>query len=106
MIELTIDGKEVSVKEGVTLLDILGQQGIEVPTMCFLDSEEHFPTCMVCMVKDQTSDQLLPACSTLAAPGMTIVTDDSEVIEARKTALELLLSDHIGEWAVSRKLCK
>jgi ferredoxin len=97
MIELTIDGKEVSVKEGVTLLDILGQQGIEVPTMCFLDNEEHFPTCMVCMVKDQTSDQLLPACSTLAAPGMTIVTDDSEVIEARKTALELLLSDHIGE---------
>jgi NADH dehydrogenase/NADH:ubiquinone oxidoreductase subunit G len=64
MIELTIDGKEVSVKEGVTLLDILGQQGIEVPTMCFLDNEEHFPTCMVCMVKDQTSD---PNCYRLAA---------------------------------------
>jgi predicted molibdopterin-dependent oxidoreductase YjgC len=78
-------------------LDILKQEGINVPTMCFLDNEEHFPTCMICIVKDQKTDKLIPSCSTRVATGMDIISDDEEVIEARKTGLELLLSDHIGE---------
>ena len=97
MIKLKINGKEKEATPGSTILDMLKQEGIKVPTMCFLDNSEHFPTCMVCMVKDQKTNKLVPSCSTHIATGMDIITNDEEVIEARKTALELLLSDHVGE---------
>jgi NADPH-dependent glutamate synthase beta subunit-like oxidoreductase len=97
MIKLKVNGKEIEADKGLTVLDILKQEGINVPTMCFLDNEEHFPTCMICIVKDQKTDKLIPSCSTRVATGMDIISDDEEVIEARKTGLELLLSDHIGE---------
>jgi ferredoxin len=97
MIKLKINGKEIAADKSLTVLDILKQEGIHVPTMCFLDNSEHFPTCMVCIVKDQKTDKLIPSCSTHIAMGMDIITHDNEVTEARKTALELLLSDHVGE---------
>lgn len=97
MIKLKVNGKIKEATSGSTILDILRQEGINVPTMCFLDNNEHFPTCMVCIVKDKKTDKLIPSCSTHISTGMDIVTDDEEVIEARKTALELLLSDHVGE---------
>ncbi|MDZ7604191.1 MAG: 2Fe-2S iron-sulfur cluster-binding protein [Cyclobacteriaceae bacterium] len=97
MINLKINGKDTSVSEGSTLLDAIKSEGISVPTMCFLDNEEHFPTCMICIVKEEKSGKLVPSCSTRVSAGMEIITSDEEVIEARKTALELLLSDHIGE---------
>ena len=97
MIKLKINGREIVADKSLTVLDILKQEGITVPTMCFLDNSEHFPTCMVCIVKDQRLDKLIPSCSTHIAMGMDIITHDAEVIEARKTALELLLSDHVGE---------
>lgn len=97
MIKLNINGKEIETDQNLTVLDILKQEGIHIPTMCFLDNSEHFPTCMVCIVKDKRSDKLIPSCSTYAANGMDILTNIEEVMEARKTALELLLSDHVGE---------
>ena len=97
MITIKINGKDKEVPVGSTILDNLKKEGIEVPTMCFLENTEHFPTCMVCIVKDQQSDKFIPSCSTLVASDMDIVTNDTEVIEARKTALELLLSDHVGD---------
>lgn len=97
MIKLKINGKELETTKEATVLDVLRQEGVTVPTMCFLDNSEHFPTCMICIVKDQRTGKLIPSCSTHASTGMDIVSDDDEVKEARKTALELLLSDHIGE---------
>jgi NADPH-dependent glutamate synthase beta subunit-like oxidoreductase len=97
MIKLKVNGREIEADKGLTVLDILKQEGISVPTMCFLDNEEHFPTCMVCIVKDQKTDKLIPSCSTKVAMGMDIISHDEEVVEARRTGLELLLSDHIGE---------
>ncbi len=97
MIKIQIDGREREVAEGITILDALKNEGIEVPTMCFLENTEHFPTCMVCMVKDQKSNKFVPSCSTLVASGMDIISNDEEVVEARRTSLELLLSDHVGD---------
>jgi len=97
MITLKINGIDKKVVKGATLLDALKDEGIEVPTMCYLENTEHFPTCMMCIVKDQRNGQMIPSCSTLAAEGMEIISNDDEVIEARKTGLELLLSDHVGE---------
>lgn len=97
MITLKINGKQKKVAEGKTILDVLKSDGLHVPTMCHLDNTDHFPTCMVCIVKDHRNGQMIPSCSTYVAEGMELSTQDDEVNEARRTGLELLLSDHVGE---------
>ena len=97
MINVKINGKERDIAKGDTILNVLKKDGIVVPTMCFLENTEHFPTCMMCIVKDQRTGQMIPSCSTMVFEGMDIISNDEEVIEARKTSLELLLSDHVGE---------
>jgi ferredoxin len=97
MIKLVVNGVEIAAAKGATLLEVLKGEGIVVPTMCFLDNSEHFPTCMVCVVKDRRMDRLIPACSVHVATGMDIVSHDEEIAEARRTSVELLLSDHVGE---------
>lgn len=71
--------------------------GIDVPNMCWHDELEHFTSCMLCLVKDKSNSRLFPSCSVKATEGLEIVTDDSEIKEARQTALELLLSEHVGD---------
>ena len=80
-----------------TVLEIARAEGFDIPTMCHLDGHEHFPSCMVCVVKENSGGRLIPSCTTLAQDGMEIITNDQEVHEARKTGLELLLSDHVGD---------
>jgi len=97
MVKLKIDQKEVEVSRGKLLMDVIRESGTEVPTMCHLEGAEHFTSCMVCVVKDRLSGKILPSCSREAAEGMDIISMDEEVKEARKTALELLLSEHVGD---------
>ncbi len=95
MASLKIDG-ELVVAEG-TVLDACRQAGVEVPTMCFLNGRVHYTSCMVCVVKDVARGALVPACSAPVAEGMEIETSSDEVMEARRVAIELLLSEHVGE---------
>ena len=97
MPRLTIDNREVEVPNGDTILDAAGKLGIDIPTMCFLKGYEPSTSCMVCVVKVEGRAVLLPACGTLAEDGMRVQNDCEEVRQARKTALELLLSDHLGD---------
>ena len=97
MPKLSIDNHFVTVPEGATLLDAAAAAGIEIPTMCFRPGKPHFTSCMVCVVKDRTSGRMLPACSARAAEGMLIDCNSDAVKAARRAALELLLSDHIGD---------
>lgn len=97
MINLKINNNTIHVKEGETLLQAASRLGIRIPTMCHDENLEHFTSCQVCLVKDQKSGRLFPSCSARAQEGMDIVTNDDEVLEARRTALELLLSEHIGD---------
>ena len=97
MINLKINNIPIQVQETETLLQAARQLGISIPTMCHDDDLEHFTSCQVCLVKDQHSGRLFPSCSARAQEGMDILTDDEEVMEARRTALELLLSEHIGD---------
>jgi len=73
------------------------KMGIDIPNMCWHDELEHFTSCMLCLVKDQANGKLFPSCSVKATEGLEIVTVDDEIQEARKTALELLLSEHVGD---------
>lgn len=73
------------------------KMGIDIPNMCWHDELEHFTSCMLCLVKDQSNGKLFPSCSVKATEGLEIITDDAEIQEARQTALELLLSEHVGD---------
>jgi ferredoxin len=97
MPKLTIDEREVIVDNGATILDAAKKLGIKIPTMCFLEGYEPGTSCMVCVVKVDGSDSLVPACATIAKDGMRVQSDSEEVRQARKAALELLLSDHVGD---------
>ncbi len=99
MPKITIDNREVEVEAGTTILDAAQKLGISIPTMCYLRGHEATTSCMVCVVKLAGASGLVPACGTVAREGMRVESDSEEVREARKAALELLLSDHVGDCA-------
>ena len=83
-IEITIDGKRVSVAEGSTILDAAKKLGIETPTLCFLESLTPVNVCRVCVVELEGSRTLVPACSRKAEPNMSIKTDSERVRLSRR----------------------
>jgi NADPH-dependent glutamate synthase beta subunit-like oxidoreductase/ferredoxin len=97
MIQLTIDQKNIEVEEGTLVIKAAKQAGIDIPAMCYDERTEHFTSCMLCMVKDASNQRLFPSCSVKAVQGMNIITVDEEILETRKIALELLLSEHVGD---------
>ncbi|MBM3237766.1 2Fe-2S iron-sulfur cluster binding domain-containing protein [Candidatus Poribacteria bacterium] len=95
MPKLTIDNREVEVEQGSTLLDAAQKLGIDIPTLCFRAGCQPSTSCLVCVVK--VNNRLVPSCATLAEPGMQVESETSEIHQARRTTLELLLSDHVGD---------
>ena len=92
---LTIDGHAVSVTPGQTVLEASRALGLEIPTLCHLQQCGPLNSCLVCLVK--INGKLVPACGTPAQPGMAVESETDEVHLARRTALELLFSDHVGD---------
>lgn len=90
MVDLTIDGKAVSVLEGATILDACTRAGVETPTLCFLESLTPVNACRVCVVELEGSRALVPACARRAEAGMVIRTDTERVNHSRKMVLEFL----------------
>jgi NADPH-dependent glutamate synthase beta subunit-like oxidoreductase len=97
MINFKLNGKKMNASEESTILDVARKHGYDIPTMCHLEGHDHFASCLICIVKDQQTGKLIPSCTTRIQNSMDIITGDEEVLEARKTALELLLSDHVGD---------
>ncbi|MCE5328685.1 MAG: FAD-dependent oxidoreductase [Planctomycetaceae bacterium] len=97
MIRLTIDNQEVSVESGATLLDAARALGIEIPTLCHWGGCTPQTSCMVCLVKVEGMSRMLPSCATPAVEGMRVQSQTAEVLDARRTALELLLAEHLGD---------
>ena len=96
-ISLTINNKTVKGKEGETILKIALENGINIPNLCFDNKLTIFGACGLCLVEADGNPRLLRACATVAAPLMKINTESPRVIKARKTAIELLMADHIGD---------
>jgi NADPH-dependent glutamate synthase beta subunit-like oxidoreductase/ferredoxin len=95
--EIKINSIKIDIPEGKTILQAAELAGVKIPTMCYGEGYHNHPSCMVCLVKDASNGRLLPACATRVVKGMEILTGDPEVTEARKAALELLMSDHVGD---------
>ncbi|HUF89951.1 MAG TPA: 2Fe-2S iron-sulfur cluster-binding protein [Gemmatimonadota bacterium] len=89
-VTVEIDGRDVSVPEGATLLRACREAGIETPTLCFLETLTPVNTCRVCVVEVEGSRALVPACSRAAEEGMKVSTDSERVRHSRKMVLEFL----------------
>ena len=92
---IQIDGQPVAVQAGQTVLGAARQLGLDIPTLCYLEKCGPLNSCLVCLVK--INGRLVPSCGTQVQPGMAVESETSEVHEARRTALELLFSDHVGD---------
>ena len=97
MPKLSIDNQQVEVKDGDTILDAAKKLGIEIPTLCFVEGRPPQTSCMVCLVKVNGRERLVPACATKARDGMQVESQTDQVRQARRTALELLLAEHVGD---------
>jgi ferredoxin len=97
MPEIKINGTKVSVESGATVLAAAEKLSIEIPTLCHLKGCSPETSCMLCVVKDNASGRMIPACSARAADGMDIDTECAEVQAARRDILNLLLSEHTGD---------
>ena len=97
--KIIIDDREVELQAGQSVLDGARKLGIDIPTLCYLEKCGPLNTCQACLVKLVANGQgrLVPSCGTKAVPGMVVESETSEVHEARRTALELLFSDHVGD---------
>ena len=96
-IKLIINGKECVGQKGQTILQIAEANGIFIPTLCHLAKVKNYGACGVCVVEGEKLPKLMRACSTVAADGWVINTESKRVVQARKVALELLMSDHDGD---------
>ncbi len=94
MVNLKINGIEVSVPEGSTILEAAREAGVRIPTLCYMKEVNAIGACRICMVEVKGARSMVAACVYPVAEGMEVTTDSDKVISARKTTLELILSDH------------
>ena len=96
-INIILNGKTIQGKSGDTILEVARKNGIEIPTLCHDPRLEPYSSCFLCVVEVKGMRGLQTSCSTKINEGMEITTDNEKVHKARKTALELLLSNHYAD---------
>ena len=94
MIEATIDGRTVSVPQGMTILKAAQSVGIDIPNLCYDGTLSVAAACRLCSVQVEGRPNFVPACAAELTEGMVVHTENFEVVEARRLLLDLLLSDH------------
>ncbi len=97
MTTLTIDGREITIESGATILDAARRLGIRIPTLCHVEGLEPSASCFLCCVQVVGEPRFTPACARPAVDGMAVETATEDVIASRRMGLELLLSDHAGD---------
>jgi len=102
MVNITINNKEIQVPENFTILQAAETLNINIPTLCHLDLHNikmvnKVASCRACVVEVEGRRNLAPSCSTPVYEGMKIKTDSLRAIRARRTMVELLISDHPNE---------
>ena len=94
MIKLSIDGKEVEVEKGTTILEAAKKANIDIPTLCFLKEINEIGDCRMCLVEVEGIRGFVTSCIQKAEEGMVVKTNTIALIEARKMVLDLILSNH------------
>lgn len=94
MVNLTIDGKQISVKENTTIMEAADQNGITIPSLCYLKGINEIAACRVCVVELEGKERLITACNNVAEEGMVVYTNSPKVRNHRRNTVELILSQH------------
>jgi len=93
-VTLVVDGKEVTVPEGTTVIRAAALAGINIPKLCATDSLEPFGSCRLCLVEIEGAKGLPASCTTEAREGMKVTTQNDRVADVRRNVMELYISDH------------
>jgi len=93
-INLTINGSEVSGRPGMTILEVARENGIDIPTLCYVADLPPIGACRLCVVEVEGSRTLVGSCHTPIAEGMVIQTHSPKVIATRRVLVELMLASH------------
>ena len=96
-ITLTIDNQEISVNKGTTILEAARKANIDIPTLCFLKDVNEVGDCRMCLVEVEGRRGFATSCIQKVEEGMVVHTNTEDVIEARRTVLDLILSNHVKE---------
>ena len=94
MVNLTIDGRSVSVPEGTTILEAARSVGVKIPTLCYLKDINEIGACRVCMVEIEGRNRLTAACNAPCEEGISVLTNTQRVRDARRLNVEMILSHH------------
>jgi NADH dehydrogenase/NADH:ubiquinone oxidoreductase subunit G len=93
-INVKVNERQLTGKEGQTILELCRSNGIEIPTLCYLEGLPPSGSCRLCVVEVEGSRTLVGSCHTPLTPGMVIHTDSPKVIETRRMIVELILASH------------
>jgi NADH-quinone oxidoreductase subunit G len=104
MVNLTIDGKQVTVSKTATLYEAAKEAGIDIPVLCYAKKLLPYGACRVCLVEvEQMKGRLIPSCTTPVSEGMVVTTTSDEIKRVRKTVMEFLLVNHVVDCPVCDK---
>jgi len=94
MINVKINGKAIQVPEGTTILAAAKQANVKIPSLCYNQDLPAWASCGICIVRMEGTPRLVRACCTKVTEAMSVITHDPEIVKARRTLLELILSNH------------
>jgi iron-only hydrogenase group A len=94
MVNISINGQQYQVEEGITILEAAKRANVKIPTLCYHPDLEAWAACGLCIVKTPPSPKIVRSCAAIVEEGMNIITHDREIVKVRKTVLELILSRH------------
>jgi len=104
MVNLTIDGKQVTVSKSATIYEAAKEVGISIPVLCYAKKLMPYGACRFCLVQvEQMKGRLIPACTTPVSEGMVVTTSSDEIKKVRKTVMEFLLVNHVLDCPVCDK---
>ncbi len=108
VVTLRIDDKDVSAREDETLLEVARQNGIDIPTLCYLEGLSNWGACRLCLVEIRGSNKLFAACATKVTQDMVVKTNTERLQRHRRMILELLLSErnHVCSVCVANGSCE
>ncbi len=107
-VTVTINGSQVNGREGMTILELAAENGIEIPTLCYIPELSPTGACRICVIELEGSRTLVGSCYTPITQGMVIYTHSPKVLKTRKVIVELLLASHCGSCFICEKanLCE
>ncbi len=97
LVNIKIDGKQIQVEEGISLLQAARKAQLKIPALCYHPDLPAWAACGICVVKVEKSPKMMRACSLPVSEGLSVVTNDPELVEVRRSVLQLILASHPQE---------